>query len=179
MKLIIKKSAIISFAIILNFTNIHAQPEPEIFTSNNNGCPPLSVSFSTNVTDSVSYHWIFGNGTTSNLANPVIMFDEPGDFDVALSIEFKNGKSISIDSNESIHITEKPSAKFELQNHSFCTGDSVHFINESQNASSYLWDFGDGTDSDMFNPTHIYEEEGKYSVALIAFNEAGCSVQQS
>lgn len=42
------------------------------------------------------------------------------------------------------------------------------FKNTSKNASSYLWEFGDGDTSGMFNPTHNYKENGEYTVKLIA-----------
>lgn len=47
----------------------------------------------------------------------------------------------------------------------------VNFINLSQNASSYLWDFGDGGGSTEENPNHVYESEGTYTVTLIAYDD--------
>lgn len=50
---------------------------------------------------------------------------------------------------------------------------SYQFQNNSQNATSYLWDFGDGTTSDEENPTHTYADFGNYTVALTAFGPCG------
>ena len=44
------------------------------------------------------------------------------------------------------------------------------FVNLSQNATSYLWDFGDGTTSTQFNPYHLYSDTGFYTVSLTAFD---------
>ena len=52
---------------------------------------------------------------------------------------------------------------------------TIHFTNESENADSYLWDFGDGETSEEINPTHEYTEAGSYVVKLEASNEAGDS----
>ena len=52
--------------------------------------------------------------------------------------------------------------------------DRVAYANFSINASSYLWDFGDSTTSEDFEPTHQYTAEGIYDVTLIAYNENGC-----
>ena len=41
------------------------------------------------------------------------------------------------------------------------------FINTSQNASSYQWEFGDGESSTEINPIHIYKIENIYKVKLI------------
>ncbi|MFD2561039.1 carbohydrate binding domain-containing protein [Aquimarina rubra] len=48
----------------------------------------------------------------------------------------------------------------------------VSFINLSENADSYIWDFGDGTTSTEINPTKIYPT-GNYTVKLTAKNVAG------
>ncbi|WP_378175587.1 PKD domain-containing protein [Aquimarina sp. SS2-1] len=48
----------------------------------------------------------------------------------------------------------------------------VSFINLSENADSYTWDFGDGTTSTEINPTKIYPT-GNYTVILTAKNVAG------
>jgi len=45
---------------------------------------------------------------------------------------------------------------------------SVSFTNSSTNASSYLWDFGDGATSTEANPTHNYTALGAYTVVLTA-----------
>lgn len=49
----------------------------------------------------------------------------------------------------------------------------VTFENLSQNATSYLWDFGDGKTSTEENPVHEYADYGDYTVKLTAKNAAG------
>src|SRR5204863_4628197 len=51
---------------------------------------------------------------------------------------------------------------------------SVIFTNSSQNATTYLWNFGDATTSTLANPTHTYSASGTYNVSLIATTAAGC-----
>ena len=50
------------------------------------------------------------------------------------------------------------------------SGLTVKFTNQSKNASTYYWDFGDGKTSTEKNPTHTYKEAGTYIVALDAIN---------
>lgn len=45
---------------------------------------------------------------------------------------------------------------------------NVQFQNLSENASSFIWDFGDGTSSTEINPIHTYQNNGSYQVQLIA-----------
>ncbi len=50
---------------------------------------------------------------------------------------------------------------------------TVTFTNESTEATSYQWDFGNGETSAETNPTVTYREEGAYSVSLIATGDGG------
>jgi hypothetical protein len=51
---------------------------------------------------------------------------------------------------------------------------SISFIDESADATSWAWDFGDGNSSDEQNPTHTYEVAGTYTVTLTI--DDGCSM---
>ena len=48
--------------------------------------------------------------------------------------------------------------------------EEVNFINCSENASHYYWDFGDGNSSTEKDPTHSYSESGIYRVLLFVQN---------
>ncbi len=58
---------------------------------------------------------------------------------------------------------------------SICQGQTIFFQNQSLNASSYVWDFGDLNFSTQYNPTHTYNTPGTYAVSLIARNDCFCS----
>lgn len=55
------------------------------------------------------------------------------------------------------------------------TNGEVSFVNSTQNAVSWFWDFGDGNTSTTVNPTHIYTQPGTYDVYLQTTNSTGCS----
>jgi gliding motility-associated-like protein len=48
------------------------------------------------------------------------------------------------------------------------------FIDASQNTAQWLWNFGDGTSSNIQYPQHTYLEAGYYTVQLIATSNDGC-----
>src|SRR6185369_11991503 len=50
----------------------------------------------------------------------------------------------------------------------------LHFHNLSQNATSYLWDFGDNTTSNAPEPDHVFLNTGTYKIMLVAYNTMGC-----
>jgi Zn-dependent metalloprotease len=49
----------------------------------------------------------------------------------------------------------------------------VAFSNASTDADSYSWDFGDGGNSTLSDPSHTYASAGTYTVILIAENACG------
>ena len=49
------------------------------------------------------------------------------------------------------------------------------FTNNSQNATNFIWDFGDNSTSIVTEPSHIYANAGTYFVSLIASNNIGCT----
>lgn len=53
-------------------------------------------------------------------------------------------------------------------------GKTVTFINISENATAYVWDFGDGTTSTFVNPEKRFDN-GRYIVKLTATNSFGDS----
>jgi len=52
------------------------------------------------------------------------------------------------------------------------TPATIVFHNTSQNADSYVWNFGDGETTTITNPTHTYDIYGDYLVSLTATNTA-------
>lgn len=64
----------------------------------------------------------------------------------------------------------KPKAGFEFEKTS---PNTVKFTNTSTNATTYNWDFGDGTTSTELSPTHTYSADGAYTVKLTAIDGMG------
>ena len=55
-----------------------------------------------------------------------------------------------------------------------CESQAAVFINESVGANTFIWYFGDDQTSTEFEPEHIYDEEGFYTITLIATDDLGC-----
>src|SRR3989338_5615342 len=51
------------------------------------------------------------------------------------------------------------------------------FLNQSENANTYTWNFGDGETSNAISPNHLYEGYGVFTVTLNANNEFNCPGQ--
>ncbi|HEY3405945.1 MAG TPA: PKD domain-containing protein, partial [Ohtaekwangia sp.] len=142
------------------------------------GCSPLTVTF-TNLSqfaDPSTYLWEFGAGQgTSQVTHPVYTYFDPGVYSVTLSASDGAGGRVSITKNMIITVLPSPLAQFavfpQLVN---IPQDLLYTDNRTQGAVSFLWDFGDGTTSTEFEPTHKYETEGAFDIVLIATGENGC-----
>jgi PKD repeat protein len=63
----------------------------------------------------------------------------------------------------------KPEPLFDYDN----DNGTVTFMNQSNNADNYLWDFGDGNQSSDENPSHFFPSNGSYDVILTAISSCG------
>ncbi|MCP4123889.1 MAG: PKD domain-containing protein, partial [Bacteroidetes bacterium] len=69
---------------------------------------------------------------------------------------------------------DPPVTEFSADDTTVCDGTEVNFTDESTNApTSWLWDFGDGNDSELQHPSHTYAGPGMYTITLTATNEEG------
>lgn len=62
-----------------------------------------------------------------------------------------------------------PTANFSADHTSGC-GGAVNFTDLTGSATSWSWDFGDGSFSNEPNPSHVYAQSGAYTVTLSVTN---------
>ncbi len=142
------------------------------------GCAPLTVRFTnfSQFAEPGTYRWEFGAGQgTSQAINPTYTYFEPGTYTVSLSASNITGQQVTEIKQHIIRVYEVPRASFSVKPVIvFIPGGVMFTDNNSIGATRYLWDFGDGTTSEQFEPEHRYREEGFYTVSLRAENENGC-----
>ena len=66
-----------------------------------------------------------------------------------------------------------PTADFTASANAVDTTQTINFTNNSTNASSYSWNFGDGTTSIETSPNKQFASAGSYTVTLTATNSCG------
>ena len=140
------------------------------------GCAPLAVTFSSTVTtpDPVAnYLWDFGNGITSTQANPTYLF-ATGNYDIQLIITTTNGCKDTVVVPQGVKAAVKPIANFSATPRDVCAKLPVQFTDlTTGTATTWNWFFGDGSQSNLQNPIHNYEDTGLFTVRLIVGNN-GC-----
>ncbi|MCI4669985.1 MAG: PKD domain-containing protein [Bacteroidia bacterium] len=138
------------------------------------------VSFTNENRGSVNptYSWDFGDGTISNLANPVHVYNDPDLNQVRVCLE-------SIDENGCKTLI----CNDIMLEDSTCSLNFTHSLNPNSTyvefeafpvgipPFEYRWDFGDGGVATLGNPGYFYPEVGEYEACLTVTDALGCSTR--
>jgi gliding motility-associated-like protein len=117
--------------------------------------------------------WRFGDGSTSKSTNPVHTYTQAGTYTVTL-IAYSSGCSDSV--SQALLVTTPPTGTFSADKTTGCSLPfPVTFTASAGTATTYFWDFGDGTTSTDPAPAHAYSRYGSFTVKLILTNEGGCA----
>lgn len=156
-------------------------PEAKFSASVTSGYSPLTVQFVDFSENADSLFWNFGDGKTSSCLTPRHTFCCPGNYTVSLKIKNENGSSstCTIISVLAPTPTSVPEAKFSASVTSGQAPLTVQFIDLSENAIDWLWDFGDGTQSTEKSPVHTYVTPGNYTVNLRVSNDYGSDLKET
>lgn len=136
-------------------------------------CAPKPIQFRDSTAYAISWYWTFGDGTTSNLKNPLKIYNTNGWFDVSLAVTTSAGCSDTIFIDSMVHIVG-PQASYSFATGGHCVPAAVQFTNTSVDYVTSIWDFGDGATSTATNPTHTYTNPGTYNPILIVTDASGC-----
>lgn len=143
-----------------------------------NGCVNTPVIFndqSTNNTGSVtSWLWDFNDNSNSVLKDPQHIFSNYGNYAVKLIASSAHG--CSDDTTKIINIESKPVASFGLSKP--CADETIQFFDSSRtdfgNIVQWKWKFGDGQNSTLQSPTHVYQNGGPVQVSLQVVSQNQC-----
>jgi len=181
-----------NFTVTLNATNrygssIHISPSfiqvtpnpsfPNFTAKPRSGKVPLTVAFTETSSGGIPtlWYWTFGDGGEASVPNPVHTYTNAGNYSVDL--ETANGDG---DFNRTIndYITviplNPPVANFTATPKYGRAPLTVTFMDTSSNSpTGWNWVFGDGTNSTLASPVHVYTTAGNYTVALSVTNADG------
>ena len=156
---------------------VNSKPTSSFTLENSFSCSyPFTVNFNNQSSNGVTYHWDFGDNTTSTLTNPSHIYNSGGNFNVQLVTTNANGCDDTLTKMNFIKI-QKPIVAITSLVDSGCAPLIKKFTSSTQSVNpvvDYLWDFGDGTTSTEISPTHVYNLEGVYPLTLIIKNTDGC-----
>jgi PKD repeat protein len=153
-------------------------PIVQIVPSSTELCLGEPVEFDINASNLATMEWDFGDGTTEfhlNLNTLTHYYSSEGIYSLSIIAASPEGCIDTLDFNNFVLIHPVPTASFIP---SITVADITfpyfEFSNNSANANSYYWSFGDGSWSNDENTNHTYIQEGDFMVSLTAFNNYGC-----
>ncbi|HUN65065.1 MAG TPA: PKD domain-containing protein [Bacteroidota bacterium] len=91
-----------------------------------------------------------------------------------INVTETNSVGCSGNDGSCVQIINSPVAAFHVDT-TVCRSVTLNFQDQSVNASTWHWDFGDGGTSSVENPLHAYATGGTYTVTLVVTNVCGCS----
>ena len=144
-------------------------------------CTPFETIFTGNTTDdvdNVTYSWNFGDGSTGSASKVIHDYTIPDKkYDITLTASSTlTGCTNTITTKEMIYAYPKPIASFTMDNKIIYNDASdVIFTNTSLGATSYLWNFGDGTTSMVNSLKHHFDKMGHLKVSLEVTNNQLCT----
>lgn len=163
--------------------NIIVNPKPtaEFDADTTNGCVSLfCVNFqdlsTSNATSLTSWQWDLGNNVSTGQIPSLNCYDIAGNYTVSLIVQNDLGCYDTITKVDYINAYPLPIADFIPDPQPTDIYDpTINFTNISYDASTWIWDFGDGDSSNiMYSPSHIYADSGSYLVQLEVWNQYGC-----
>lgn len=147
---------------------VQTEIEIDVTAENLEICPGETISFIESTSKNVlTWDWTLIGATmeTSQDKNPIVQYDEPGSYDVILSVtSLFDEKEILLENY--VTVMDSPVASFQYE----INRDSVQFFNLSEYGSTFEWVFGDEGSSQDSDPAFIFSEDKSYEISLITSN---------
>ncbi len=126
--------------------------------------------------EAVSYRWDFGDGASSTARAPTHTYANPGLYSVTITATGPTGNSDS--ATHSVRVDSNTRALFEAGWTASAQGSpnqqTLNFRSITiGEASSFAWDFGDGSTGSGETVSHTYTTPGVYTVTLTASGPGG------
>ena len=160
-------------------------PTAEFRADTTGGYAPLVVRFFHQSQGDVDeWLWNFGDGATSAGQNPEHAYTAAGTYTVTLTVQKAGAQSDTRTKAAYVTVDDpKPVADFTVTRLRGEAPLTVQFTDNSTGAPplTRAWDFGDGTNSTLRNPTHVFDHDGEgartYTVTLTVTNSGGSDVK--
>lgn len=159
-------------------------PNPVFDADKYNGCDPQTIRFvdlSNAPLDTLeSWSWDFGDGDTTSKRLPTHTFNQPGYYDISLTVTTINGCQNTNTIDSMIHIYPVPQAGFDFTpKETDVLNSKISFFDESVDADLFRWEFGDNQVSSDQNPSNTYVDAGEYRITQFVSTNFGCKDSMS
>ena len=162
---------------------VYPEPDFDFTMTPDEGCTPLSVDF--NVITNGNYQWDFDDGTSSTLQSPTHVFSHNNLFNTTYRVQLIGTSSFGCTDTVEKNVVVKPNpvADFDIDIDEGCGPLTINFTNQSNMASSFQWNYGDGNTSTTSQTNHTYtfvnlsSEDIERVITLTAIANNGCTAE--
>ena len=116
--------------------------------------------------------WNFGTGETSGSQVAGYVYADTGNYLVEMMVTDQN--LCRDTARQMVSVFTVPLSQFEIVESYENIQGQILLDNFTEGAVRYVWEFGNGDTSEMFSPVVRYEENGTYTIQLIAWNGNNC-----
>jgi gliding motility-associated-like protein len=164
----------LKFDINLTGTSVAVQAFPRA-----TGCVPLTVDFTSVLSNVRNVKWDLGDGSTSTLPNPTYTYIDTGRYVVMLIGTDSNSCNIADTAYIDVWVRDDSlNADFSDSTIIDCYSKQITLTANTYPTSQYVWDFGDGnTSTANGSVTHVYNRPGGYHVSLSISDTSKCNLQ--
>lgn len=156
---------------------VNETPSIDISPMTEQGCMPLEVQFLNNSSypQGTIFTWLFGDGQSTDSISPLHIYNTDGIYTVSVQAITPDNCVSSFIMSNSIEVYPLPVSSFSISPESISILHPEITISDSSLLSAiWFYDFGDGKTSAFQNPTHIYQDTGRFTVIQIVESEFGC-----
>ncbi len=159
------------------FNVVNCPPPQQAGIGPMNGCAGTSIQMNnTSGAGANGFVWDFGDGSpTSTAFEPTHAYPGLGTYNVVLTAQA--GTACADTAYYTLIVSGMtPANSFPDP---VCVGETFTCTDLTTtltgNVNAWEWDFGDGTTSNLQNPTHAYSSSGTYNIQMIVHSDVGCT----
>ena len=137
---------------------------------------PVAITNTSVVTSAFDFSWDFGNGTTSNVRDPMpVNYTTAGEYEINLEVS----RDVCMDTaiNTVKYFPLPDNVVVVPDGTGGCDSARITFENQTlmdPHPFELTWNFGDGAESSETSPTHLYSTPGTYMVDLVVKASEEC-----
>ncbi|MFN8299023.1 MAG: PKD domain-containing protein [Chitinophagales bacterium] len=131
-----------------------------------------------------NWNYVVTNGSNVTISSGVLNNSSPVTVSVpngVYTVTLTDNNNYTVVKNVLVNGVSAVTAAMNVSKTTAEEGEEIDFVNTSSNATSVLWEFGDGANSATTNASHTYSQPGVYNVKLTVSSIGGCvsSTQQT
>ncbi len=125
----------------------------------------------------IEYEWAMGDGTILVDESPVYTYDNPGEYDIVLTLR-SEACNQEMEATQSVIYLPDVDADFGVGIVDICDSFTIQVGNQTLDGLEYSWYMGDGSIVESTEPLfeYTYDAAGEYDIMLVATNPKTCNL---